>query len=137
MEANQEDINSLFDCIVLSEDRLVEEGYEKGYKAGLKEGNREGERLGRQRGGKIGAEIGFYLGFVEQWKEVYQGNSGKKGTERVVVALNKLEEVANNFPQVNSKEELGERLDLVRAKFKLVCSLLKINSEFSLNPSSW
>jgi len=127
----------LFDCIVLSEDRLVGEGYEKGYREGLKKGNKEGERLGRQRGGKIGAEIGFYLGFVEQWKEVYKGNSGNKRTERVVVALNKLEELATNFPQENSKEELGERLDTVRAKFKLFCSLLKINSEFSLNSSSW
>ena len=44
----------------------------------------------------------------------------------VVVALNEFEEVANNFLEVSSKEEL-----------KLVCSLLKINSELSLNPSSW
>ena len=92
---------------------------------------------GRGCGGRGEGRLDFYLGFVEQWKEVYQGNSGNKRTERVVVALNKLEEVANNFPQLNSKEELGERLDIVRAKFKLVCSLLKINSEFSLNPSSW
>ena len=55
MEVNQEDINSLFDCIALSEDRLVGEGYEKWYREGLK----EGERLWRLRGGKIGAEIGF------------------------------------------------------------------------------
>ena len=89
--------------------------------------------MGRQRGGKIEAEIGFYLGFVEQWKEVYQGNSGNKMTERVVVALNEFEEVANNFLEVNSKEEL----DIVGAKLNLVCSLLKINSELSLNPSSW
>ena len=95
------------------------------------------ERLGRQRRGKIEAEIEFYLGFVEQWKEVYQGNSGNKMTERVVVALNEFEEVANNFLEVNSKEELEERLDIVGAKLKLVCSLLKINSKLSLNPSSW
>ena len=134
---DSQDINSLFDCIVLSEDRLVSEGYEKGYKAGQKEGNKEGERLGRERGVKIGAEIGFYLGFVEQWREVYKEGTVDKRKEKVLVAFNKLEEVANNFPQVNSKEELGERLDTVRAKFKLVCSLLKVNSEFSNNSSSW
>jgi len=134
---DNQDINSLFDCIVLSEDRLVSEGYEKGYKAGQKEGNKEGERLGRERGVKIGAEIGFYLGFVEQWREVYKEGTVDKRKEKVLVAFNKLEEVANNFPQVNSKEELGERLDTVRAKFKLVCSLLKVNSEFSNNSSSW
>ena len=60
------------------------------YREGLKERNKDGYRLGRQRGGKIGAEIVFYLGFVEQWKEVYQDNSGNTRTERVVVALNKL-----------------------------------------------
>ena len=77
------------------------------------------------------------VGIVEQWKEVYQGNSGNTRTERVVVALTEFEEVANNFLEVNTKEEMVERLDIVGAKLKLVCSLLKINSELSLNPSSW
>jgi hypothetical protein len=55
----------------------------------------------------------------------------------VVVALTELEEVANNFLEVNTKEDMEERLDIVGAKLKLVCSLLKINSELSLNPSGW
>jgi hypothetical protein len=83
MEANQEDINSLFDCISLSEDRLVGEGYEKGYREGLEGG-------GRGCGGRGEGRLDFISGIVEQWKEVYQGNSGNKKTERVVVALNKL-----------------------------------------------
>jgi hypothetical protein len=45
---------------------------------------------GRGCGGRGEGRLDFYLGFVEQWKEVYQGNSGNKRTERVVVALNKL-----------------------------------------------
>ena len=137
MEDNQPDINHLFDSIVLSEDKWVGEGYLEGYRAGEREGSREGERLGRQRGHKIGVEIGFYLGFVEQWRQVYKGEVGDKRKERVIVALDRLGDLAGCFPQVNSKEELGDRLETVRAKFKLVCSLLKINSEFGISSSNW
>jgi len=137
MDESQTDINSLFDGIVLSEDKLVEEGYKEGYQAGQKEGYSEGERLGRQKGGKVGTEIGFYLGFVEQWRQLLKAEILDKRTEKVLVTLDKLEQVALNFPQENTKEELGDKLEVVRAKFKLVCSLLKINSEFGTNSSSW
>jgi len=133
-----DDINSLFDSIVLSEDRLVSEGYEKGYRAGQQEGSKEGERLGRDRGGKVGTEIGFYLGFVEEWRVIYKAdNVADKRKEKVLLALEKLEKEARAFPQVNSKEELAERLDKVRAKFKLLCSLLKVNSDFSSSSNTW
>jgi len=133
-----DDINSLFDSIVLSEDRLVCEGYNRGYKAGKQEGSKEGERLGREKGGKIGAEIGFYLGFVEQWREVYSGDGVEdKRKERIVLALEKLDKEAKNFPQINSKEELVDKLDKIRAKFKLLCSLLKVNSDFSKSLKAW
>ena len=55
----------------------------------------------------------------------------------MVVALTEFEEVANNFLEVNTKEEMVERMDIVGVKLKMVCSLLKINPELSLNPSSW
>jgi len=133
-----DDINSLFDSIVLSEDRLVSEGYERGYRAGQKEGSKEGERLGRERGGKIGTEIGFYLGFVEVWREIYREEDvGERRKEKVLLALQKLEKEAITFPRVNSKEELAERLDQVRAKFRLLCSLLKVNSDFSSSSNTW
>ena len=45
---------------------------------------------GRGCGGRGEGRLDFISGIVEQWKEVYQGNSGNKRTERVVVALNKL-----------------------------------------------
>jgi len=133
-----QDINFLFDSIVLSENKLVREGYQRGYSAGQKEGSKEGARLGTEKGGKIGSEIGFYLGFVEQWKELYEEEKVvDKRREKVVQALEKLELLANNFPRVNSKEELGSKLEEVRAKFKLLCSLVKINSDFSNSSSSW
>jgi len=135
---DKQDINFLFDSIVFSENTLVREGYNRGYIAGQKEGSKEGSRLGTEQGGKIGSEIGFYLGFVEQWKELYEEEKVvDKRREKVLLALEKLELVANNFPQINSKEELGNKLEEVRAKFKLLCSLLKINSDFSHSSNTW
>lgn len=127
-----EDINSAFDSILLGEDRLCELGFEEGYRAGAKEGRVEGERLGRQRGQQIGKEIGFYLGFAAEWTEVYQNKTTDKKTTKVLAVLQKLTEIAEAFPLENSKEEdFSSRLDLVRAKFKLLCSLLKISSDYS------
>jgi len=137
MDANNGDINDLFDSIVLSEDRIVCESYETGYKAGESEGFSEGLRLGSERGKKIGSEIGFYLGFVEQWRKFYLTESGDQHRrEKVLSALNKLEKAAVDFPHFNSREELSVKLDSIRSKFKLVCSLLKINSVFG-DSNTW
>ena len=59
------DINDAFDTIILSENRLVEQGYEEGFVAGSREGEEEGYRLGAQKGSEIGQEVGFYIGFTE------------------------------------------------------------------------
>ena len=136
--ADGEDINSAFDSIVLSEDRVVSAGWEEGYRAGSREGGREGASLGRQRGDKVGQEIGFYLGFGEEWSEAYRDRPSDKKTDKISVALKKLLELVEAFPEENSKEDdFAVKLDQIRAKFKVLCSLLKINSEYGPTAASW
>lgn len=133
-----EDINAAFDSILLSENRVVELGFEEGYSAGAREGRQEGERLGTQKGHQIGQEIGFYLGFGEQWGDLYINKEADKKTTKVLTAANRLVDLAKTFPAENTKEEdFTERLDLVRAKFKVLCSLLKVNSELGVTRDSW
>ena len=133
------DINEIFDGIALSEDNLVKEGYSKGYGAGEREGIEEGENLGREKGWEIGAEIGFYLGFVRELKLKNTENTGdSKRSQRISEAARKLEEAAKSFPLVNCKEDLTAHLDSVRSRFKLLCSLLKISSDFeSSSKKNW
>ena len=136
--AETEDVNAAFDSLLVAEDRTVSKGWEEGYKAGKEEGRQEGERLGRERGQQVGQEIGFYLGFSEEWLEVYQAEPSDKKSTKIVNSLLKLRELAEAFPSENSKEEdFTERLQQARAKFKLLCSLLRLGAEGWTAATSW
>lgn len=45
-ELNSMDINDVFDQILLSEERISEEGYKSGFEKGVSEGNLEAYHLG-------------------------------------------------------------------------------------------
>ena len=136
--AETEDVNAAFDSLLVAEDRTVSKGWEEGYRAGKEEGRQEGERLGRERGQQVGQEIGFYLGFSEEWLEVYQAEPSDKKSTKIVNSLQKLHELAEAFPSENSKEEdFTERLQQARAKFKLLCSLLRLGAEGWTAATSW
>ena len=122
------DINSVFDDIVLSEEKSVDRGFAEGYKEGQSRGRREGADLGRQQGQLVGTEIGFYFGFLAQFRPVYSEQTDKK-SEKIKSALDKLERLCGEFPQYNTTEGFQDKLEEIRAKFRLLCSLLKISPE--------
>lgn len=43
------DINEVFDSILLSEEKISEEGYKQGFEKGVSEGNLEAYHLGKHR----------------------------------------------------------------------------------------
>jgi len=130
------DINDAFDTIILSENRLVEKGYEEGFVAGSREGEEEGYRLGAQKGSEIGQEVGFYIGFTEGWLQELAGR--EKRPEKIIRHLEKLRSLLLEFPEDNLKDvDIGEQLRGIRAKFKTVCAMLKINSDSGSTVISW
>ena len=119
------DINDTFDSLLLCEDQLVSKGYLEGLEAGRLNGSKEGLSLGFQKGVEIGEEVGFYEGFAAV---------GEK-REKVLRQLERLLGLAETFPANNIQElDILDRLLALRAKFKIVCSLLKVKSpvEFTL-----
>jgi len=133
---DQSDINEIFEDIALSENKFTDKGFSEGVEEGLKKSYSEGDQLGRDRGKQIGQEIGFYKGFVAEFKTQVTDKSDKK-SEKILNVIRKIETLTNEFPEYNCKEGFEEKLEELRAKFKLLCSLLKINSEFNLNKTSW
>ena len=132
------DINDAFDSITFSEERLVDSGYQEGYEQGALEGDQEGFLLGFQKGRELGQEIGFYQGFAEGWiEELKLGD--KKNPARVLNQLEKLLTLIKRFPSSNKKDnDLEELIGEIRAKFKAVCSMLKVSSsELESNDISW
>ena len=124
------DINLAFDSIVLCEEKSVERGFEEGYREGQDRGRREGEDLGEKQGQLIGTEIGFYLGFLAEFKPLYSQSKDKK-SEKIKSVLEKLERLCGEFPTYNSSEGFQDKLEEIRAKFRVLCSLLKISPELS------
>ena len=131
------DINEVFDDISLSEDKFTEQGYKEGVESGIKKNFSEGEALGLEKGRQIGSEIGFYIGFVSEYRKQFSEPASDKRTEKILTALNKLDTLTSEFPDYNCKEGFEEKLEEIRAKFKQLCSLLKINSEFSPSQTNW
>jgi flagellar biosynthesis/type III secretory pathway protein FliH len=132
----ESDVNDLFDSITFSEARLVDSGYQEGYKQGSLEGDQEGFHLGFQKGSELGQEIGFYQGFVEGW--VHELNLKEKKPERVLNQLEKLNNLLDRFPTCNKKDnDIEEFIREIRAKFKTVCSMLKVSSQFESQDISW
>ena len=132
------DINDVFDDITLSENKFTDIGFSEGFEAGKKQSYTDGDSLGRERGSQIGTEIGFYIGFVEEYRKQLEKEATKtKKSEKIVSIITKLDSLLSEFPDYNCKEGFEEKLEKIRATFKLLCSLLNISSEFNKHTTAW
>lgn len=75
--ARSPDDFSMFDEIVLLDDRLVAEGKSAGREDGKARGLKEGEGMGRGKGFRIAAEMGFYRGCCLTWLALNEENPGR------------------------------------------------------------
>lgn len=118
------DINELFDDILLTEEIQEEEGYKEGFKDGQTSGNTEGYHLGYHRGAELGAELGYYLGIANF-------HLPTTTSDKILKNLTNLKSLINCFPTTNSPEvDLFVAAENIRAQFKKVCALLKIDGKF-------
>jgi hypothetical protein len=127
------DINDLFDSLLLCEDQLVSKGYSEGLQVGAETGSQEGLSLGFTKGVEVGEEVGFYAGFASAWIDILKSadaagsSTSSDKNEKVLRQLERLLTQAETFPTANLKDlDILDRLLALRAKFKLVCSLLKV-----------
>nr|XP_056707754.1 protein LTO1 homolog [Euleptes europaea] len=121
------------EAIVMAEARFHGEGYQEGYVEGTHAGTIEGRQYGIQQGAKIGLEIGSYLGFSMTWLGLLHKHSDDKHSKKIKV-LESLIELIQKFPHQNpTYDRLQEDLDRIRGRFKQVCSLLHVSSDFRLS----
>ncbi|XP_059379575.1 protein LTO1 homolog [Carassius carassius] len=122
--------DDLFDSIIMADDRFHDEGYQEGFEEGTRQGTFEGRNHGLLHGAKLGAEVSFYYGFALAWKCLLQNNSDVKARKRLK-AMESLIGVIQNFPYEDPQyEKLQEDMERVRAKFRQVCSLLNVATDF-------
>ena len=134
------DINDVFDDITLSENKFTDIGFTEGFEAGKKQSYSDGDSLGRERGSQIGTEIGFYIGFIEEYRKQFENQQESpktKKSEKIISIITKIDTLVSEFPDFNCKEGFEEKLEKIRASFKLLCSLLNISSEFNKHTTAW
>ncbi|KAK7868299.1 hypothetical protein R5R35_013887 [Gryllus longicercus] len=123
-ERNDSDINDVFDSIALSENLIQKEGFEEGFKKGERDGAIEGFHIGFHKGIDIGNEIGYYIGAVEA---LHVLSKTEELTVRARQVLSKLRELLKEFPVCNDPNvDIICYLEKIRAKYKMICSLLKM-----------
>lgn len=122
--SSERDINDIFDDILLTEENITKQSYADGFTEGSSAGNPEGYHLGYHRGAEIGAELGYYFGTAKVLRNI-------KSAEKVTKALELLIQYIELFPKTNDESvDIFESVDRIRAQFKKVCALLKINGKY-------
>lgn len=122
-----DDINKALFSVLLSEEKVLRDGYEEGFRRGVCEGRSEGFHLGYHRGCELGYEIGFYKGFVQMIKHSIEKDCNKY-PDRVTEAVAKLIKLIDEFPLNNVEDsDLITLRDEIRGRYKRLCSMLKID----------
>ncbi|XP_025890563.1 oral cancer-overexpressed protein 1 [Nothoprocta perdicaria] len=123
----------LFHGLVMAEERFRGEGYREGCAEGRRAGAAAGRRCGALRGAAVGAEVGCYLGFAQTWHCLLHKCTDEKNSKKIRV-LNALIGMIQKFPYEDpTYDKLQEDLEKIRGKYKQVCSMLNIQSDFRVN----
>jgi hypothetical protein len=122
--------DDLFADLLNIEETFLQQGLEQGRLNAEKTSYEEGYALGVVKGRDIGKELGFYFGCIKIWSQLAKAHPDKFQSKRVLKTLAKLEQMINTFPSNPEQEDLFERLESIRAKFKQTCSLLKIKHTY-------
>ncbi|NXU85143.1 ORAV1 protein, partial [Xiphorhynchus elegans] len=112
--------------------RFHREGYQEGYAEGSHAGIAEGRRYGSLHGARIGSEIGCYLGFALTWHCLLHKCTDEKSSKKIKT-LDSLLGMIKKFPYEDpTYDRMQEDLEKIRGKFKQVCSMLHIQSDFRI-----
>lgn len=122
--------DDIFHSITMADERFRVEGYREGFERGTRRGHQDGRRHGASHGARLSSEISFCYGFAITWKCLLQNNADVKSRKRLK-AIQSLLVLIQNLRQDNPhSEKLHEDMEKVRAKFRQVCSMLSIPSDF-------
>ncbi|XP_060924203.1 protein LTO1 homolog [Limanda limanda] len=120
----------LFDSIFLADERFRGEGYKEGFERGKCRGLQEGHRHGASHGAKLSTEISFYNGFAITWKCLLQNKTDVKSRKRIKTLEAFLGLIQNSPHDDPQSATLQEEMEKLRAKFRQVCSMLNVPTDF-------
>ncbi|EQC29398.1 hypothetical protein SDRG_07784 [Saprolegnia diclina VS20] len=117
-------MDDVFDLVDRIEEQCIVQGHAQGVEEGRRLGFQEGNDLGEVKGYEIGSEVGFYHGCYLLWSAMLLADASSL-PPRAVKSIESLGQRIRNYALVNSLDEkIHMDLQLIRAKFKVVTSLL-------------
>ncbi|CAG5850667.1 protein LTO1 homolog [Menidia menidia] len=122
--------DDLFDSILLADERFRGEGYQEGFERGTQRGLRDGRRHGASHGARLSSEMSFYHGFAVTWKCLLQQKTDEKSRKRVKALEALLGLIMNSHLDDPQSVKLQEDTEKLRAKFRQVCSMLSVPTDF-------
>lgn len=128
--AGRRGAEDLFDSILFADERFRGEGYKEGFEKGTHRGLQNGRRHGASHGAKLSSEISFYYGFGVGWKCLLEQNADDRSRKRLKALealLNMIQKSPLDDPQ---SAKFQEDIEKLRAKFRQVCSLLNVPTDF-------
>ncbi|XP_037116991.1 protein LTO1 homolog [Syngnathus acus] len=128
--AFEPDNTDIFDCIVMAEEKFRGAGYQEGFEKGTYQGLQTGRRHGASHGAKLSTEISFYYGFAITWKCLLQQGSDPKLRKRAKALESFLCLIQNSNCDDPKSAKLQEDMEKLRCKFKQVCSMFSIHTDF-------
>ncbi|KAM4602772.1 protein LTO1 homolog isoform 1-T1 [Polymixia lowei] len=122
--------DDFLDFIITADDRVRVEGYRDGFEQGTQRGLQDGRKHGASHGARLSTEVSFYYGFALTWKCILQNKTDAKSRKRVK-ALETLMGMIQKSPHDDAEySNIVEDMEKVRAKFRQVCSLLGVPTDF-------
>ncbi|CAM0140670.1 enolase-phosphatase E1 [Umbelopsis sp. WA50703] len=113
------------------ENMFQELGHEDGMRDGKRSGVIEGRVLGCEKGFEISNEVGFYMGCATLWTQLVSANP-EAFSSRAIKQIQSLQSAVDQFPDANEDQtDTFALLDKMRAKFRVVTSVLKVEQKFS------
>ena len=112
------------------EDAAVRRGRAEGEAHGSILGEEEGLKLGTSAGGQLGDEVGKIKGCCLAWRHLTKEDP-TFCSAKAAKSLSSLEALVDAFPRTNTSSDVrdfGKDISLIRAKFKVVKSLLGVGA---------
>ncbi|XP_037550216.1 protein LTO1 homolog [Nematolebias whitei] len=106
------------------------EGYQEGFERGTSRGLKEGRRHGASHGAKLSSEVSFYYGFAITWKCLLQHSTDNKSRKRVKALESLVALSQNSLLDDPQSVTLQDNVEKLRAKFRQVCSMLNVPTDF-------
>ncbi|XP_054626967.1 protein LTO1 homolog isoform X1 [Dunckerocampus dactyliophorus] len=122
--------DDMFDCILMADEKFRGDGYHEGFKRGTYQGLQSGRKHGASHGAQLFTEISFYYGFAVAWKSLLQHRIDPKLRKRIKALESLLGLIQNCSYDDPQSATLQDDVDRLRSKFKQVCSILSIQTDF-------